>query len=146
MKIRIFIDKKYTRPEIVICASEENERILELKDLISRTVNGEMTCYTEYGAEVLPLSEIVSFYSEKQKVYARTETDTYTVKMRLYELEEALMDHPFLRISNSEIVNIRKIMRLDTDLTGTIRMHLKGNITTYVSRRYVPKIKKALGI
>ena len=62
------------------------------------------------------------------------------------ELEEKLDTSRFLRISNSEIVNLRKIQRMDTSLTGTVKMYLDENIETYVSRRYVTRIKRALGI
>ena len=43
-------------------------------------------------------------------------------------------------------MNSRKITALDLSLTGTIRMTLGGRAAVcYVSRRYVKKIKKALG-
>ena len=61
-------------------------------------------------------------------------------------MEEKLDATRFLRISGSEIVNLHKIKRLDTGITGTIKMYLQENMETYVSRRYVAKIKKALGI
>ena len=61
-------------------------------------------------------------------------------------MEEQLDNRKFVRISNSEIVNIKKIKKLDTSLTGTICMYLEGEKMTYVSRRYVSKIKKVLGI
>ena len=35
---------------------------------------------------------------------------------------------------------------LDLSITGTIRMTLEGGVTAYVSRRYVKKIKQALGL
>ena len=60
------------------------------------------------------------------------------------ELEEILDSDSFVRISNSEIVNVRKIIRLDTSITGTIRMYMKGDTQTFVSRRYVSRIKKTL--
>ena len=58
-------------------------------------------------------------------------------------MEEKLDKTRFVRISNSEIVNLRKIKRMDTSITGTIKMYLEGEIETYVSRRYVSKIKTA---
>lgn len=61
-------------------------------------------------------------------------------------MEERLDVKRYVRISNSEIINVQKLIKLDTSLTGTIKMYLKGNQETYVSRRYVSKIKKALGI
>ena len=52
----------------------------------------------------------------------------------------------FVRISHSEIVNLRKVTALDLSLTGTIRMTLTGGVTVYVSRRYVKKMKEVLGL
>jgi DNA-binding LytR/AlgR family response regulator len=47
-----------------------------------------------------------------------------------------------VRISSSELVNTRMITGMDFSLAGTIRLSLKGGITTYVSRRQVAKIRK----
>ena len=64
----------------------------------------------------------------------------------LYELEGKLDRHTFVRISNSEIVNLRKVAALDLSLTGTIRLKLTDGTVCYASRRYVKKIKEALGL
>ena len=65
--------------------------------------------------------------------------------MRLYELEERL-DNRFVRISNSEIVNLKKVKSLDLSFVGTICMELSNGEVSYVSRRYVSKMKKILGL
>ncbi len=52
----------------------------------------------------------------------------------------------FVRISNSEIVNLKKVKNFDLSITGTICVELANDTKTYVSRRYVSKIKKVLGI
>ena len=70
----------------------------------------------------------------------------YTVRLRLYELEERLDRRTFIRVSHSEIVNWERVTALDLSLTGTIRVTLEGGTATYVSRRYVKKIKEVLGI
>lgn len=146
MKIHLRIDQTYTRPEIHLCAPSKTEEVQELHDFLLRALSGEMTLFTDYGAERVLLEAVICFYAQGQKVCARTTTQTYTVRQRLYELEESLPPSDFIRISNSEIVNIHKIRRLDTSLTGTIRMQLAGDVETYVSRRYVTKIKKSLGL
>ena len=76
----------------------------------------------------------------------QTAEKIYTVRLRLYELEERLDPHTFVRISNSEILNLKKITAMDLSLTGTIRITLEDGTSTYVSRRYVKKIKDALGL
>ena len=91
-------------------------------------------------------SDIVRIFAANKQVYVATVAGEYRIKERLYELEEKLDDKVFVRISNSEIVHVKKLVRMDTSLTGTIRMFLQGGMDTYVSRRYVAKIKKALGL
>lgn len=70
----------------------------------------------------------------------------YTVRIRLYEIEERLNPGQFVRISNSEIINLKKVKNFDLSFTGTICVELVNGMTTYVSRRYVSKVKKILGI
>lgn len=69
----------------------------------------------------------------------------YQVRLRLYELEERL-DNRFVRISNSEIVNLKKVKSLDLSFVGTICMELSNGEVSYVSRRYVSRMKKILGL
>ena len=61
----------------------------------------------------------------------------YTVRIRLYEIEERLNPGQFVRISNSEIINLKKVKNFDLSFTGTICVELVNGMTTYVSRRYV---------
>ena len=51
-----------------------------------------------------------------------------------------------VRISKSEIINLRFVKRLDLSITGTIGIQLKTGETAYVSRRYVNRIKSILGL
>ena len=58
------------------------------------------------------------------------------------QMEQRLAGRPFARISSSELVNVRMVTGMDFSLAGTIRISLKGGVTTYVSRRHVAEIKK----
>jgi DNA-binding LytR/AlgR family response regulator len=71
---------------------------------------------------------------------------SYVVQEKLYELEERLDAGQFFRISKSEIVNLKKIKRLDMSITGTIKVILSDGTETYTSRRNVTKLKQCLGI
>lgn len=100
--------------------------------------------HKEHESKVVVPSQIIRIYSQNKKVYVRTKDDCYEVKERLYTLEEQLKDRDFVRISNSEIVNIEQIEKLDMSHVGTIKMYMKNQDETYVSRRYVSKIKEVL--
>lgn len=76
----------------------------------------------------------------------QTGRGSFVVRQRLYELEQALAGTRFVRVSNSEIVNLDRVTALDLTLAGTIKMTLEGGTVCWVSRRYVKKIKQALGL
>ena len=64
----------------------------------------------------------------------------------LYEAEERFRGSSFVRISNSEMINLKTVRSFDLSLAGTICVSLKNGETAYVSRRYVSRIKEALGM
>ncbi len=145
MKISFYIHEKYKEPEIVICGAEKSRELSELRRTIADAVDERMTVYDEDGAVIIAQESVIRFYAHRQRVFAQTQDRTYQVRLRLYELEETLKKH-FVRISNSEIVNARKILRMDTSMAGTIHMYLQSDIETYVSRRYVSRIRQSLEV
>ena len=90
-------------------------------------------------------ADIIRIYADTGKTAAVTDKGIYVIKHRLYELEELLYGDSFVRISNSEIINLKKVDNFDMSFTGTICVKLSNGESVYVSRRYVPKIKKILG-
>ena len=97
-------------------------------------------------AEILSPEDIIRFYAAGGKTFASVSKKEYILRQRLYELEEQLTKHSFVRISNSEIINLKKVRNFDLSLSGTICVTLSDGTATYVSRRYVSKIKKVLGL
>lgn len=146
MKIKLVIEPQYEKPEIHICHKEAGDELHSLYDAVNDVVNTQLMAYDENGVHMLVSSEIIRIFAQNQKVMAATSKGIYRLHQRLYEIEETLDGSRFLRISNSEIVNVKKIKRMDTSMTGTIQMYLDAGMETYVSRRYVTRIKKALGI
>ena len=96
--------------------------------------------------EILEQPDIFRIYAAAGKVYAVTNRGEYSLNLRLYELEERLDKDRFVRISNSEIINLKKVKAFDLRFSGTICVSLSDGTVTYVSRRYVAKIKQVLGI
>ena len=146
MKIRLHIDRRYEEPELVICAAERTPDVLRLMETVEGATAATVTGYAEREAQVLRCADVARFYAERDKVYAQCGQGTYTLHEKLYELETRLDPAFFVRISRFEIVNLRRIVKLDTSLTGTIRVLLEGGAQAYVSRRNVTRIKRMLGI
>ena len=93
----------------------------------------------------LSLQEIYCFTIEGKKLYALTENEKLLIKQRLYQIEE-LTDNDFLKINQSTIINIRKIKRFDTSLSGSLLVVLKNGYKDYVSRRQLKFVKERIGL
>ncbi|WP_298025094.1 LytTR family DNA-binding domain-containing protein [uncultured Dysosmobacter sp.] len=144
MEVELKIEPSLARTRVVVHAPARTAEVEELLALLTAE-SGVLLGFREGTAVPLPPESILRFYGEEKEVRVQTLDGTYTVRQRLYELE-ALLDRRFVRISHSEIVNLRQVTALDLSLTGTIRMTLTGGTVTYASRRYVKKIKEALGL
>ena len=147
MRVRARIDKSFDTVEIQVCSNELTPQVKQLVEDISAFVNEGISGTNFRGERVLlPLKDILRFYTENQKVMAQDVSGVYSIQEKLYELEERLDTGQFFRISKSEIVNLKKIKRLDLSITGTIKVILSDGTETYTSRRNVTKLKKCLGI
>jgi DNA-binding LytR/AlgR family response regulator len=122
------------------------EEVQDLVQMLSAGAPQMLVGFQEDQALVLEHVNIIRVFSSGGKVYAETQEGKFILRLRLYELEERVCKGSFARISNSEIINLRKVKKFDLSLTGTICVSLSNGATTYVSRRYVSKIKKILGI
>ena len=144
MEVEIRIDPTLEQPKLVIHAPQETPELRQLADQLSALSLGPLQVWEEERSYLIQQSDFLRFYTQGKGVCAQTAEKTYSVRLRLYELEEQLDPLRFVRISNSEIINLDAVTAVDLSLTGTICMTLNGHIACYVSRRYVKKIKDAL--
>lgn len=146
MKLEIIIDEQSEQPRLVIYTREITP---EINDLVARLSDAQPTHligYQEDRLELLQPEALLRIYADQQKVFAQTENGLYTLRLRLYEVEQRLTQPYFIRISNSEMVNFKKVRQLDMSLTGTICLYFHSGEKSFVSRRYMAKIKSYLGI
>ncbi len=145
LKIDVTLDPALEEMLVKVLSPGETE---ELQALLRRLEEPRrLTGFRQGTAVPLEAAEVLRFYGEDKEVRAQALGGAvYTVRLRLYELEERLDRKAFVRVSHSEIVNWKRVTALDLSLSGTIRVTLEGGVATYVSRRYVKKIKEVLGI
>ncbi len=146
MKIEFLQDLEQTDPKIVVVAAEKEGRAEILLNDLERMWGDTVTAYDGDRVQILKQAEILRIYAEGAHVYCQTAEGSFLLRARLYEIEQMLDPQCFVRISKCEIVNIRRILRLDVSLVGTVGVVLEGNIKTYTSRRYMQKLKAAFGI
>ena len=146
MKIEIQVDESRKEPLVVVYADKVSEEIHALVRRLSQDAPQVLVGFRDDEATILQEETMLRVYAEGGKVLAETMDGLFTLRLRLYELEERLDRTRFVRISNSEIVNLRKVKGFDLSFAGTICVRLQNNAETYVSRRYVAKIKQVLGL
>lgn len=146
MQVEIKIDSSYTEPKIVITTAVVTEEINDIVKKLSEDTPQIISGSKEEKIEVIEQDDLIRIYANSGKVMAVTNKGEYTLRLRLYEIEKRLNPKQFVRISNSEIVNLKKVNNFDLSFTGTICVKLSNGTVTYVSRRYVSKIKKLLGV
>lgn len=145
MQLEVKIDSSCTEPKVLILTASMTEEVNMILSRLSDQAPQMITGSRDGRLEVIEQADLIRIYASAGKVFAVTHKGDYTLRLRLYEIEERL-PHQFVRISNSEIINLKKVSHFDLSLTGTICVKLANGTVTYVSRRYVSKLKKILGI
>lgn len=146
MQLEVKIDSACTEPKVVICTAAMTEEVNAILSRLSEQAPPIISGSRGDRVEVLEQADLIRIYASAGKVLAVTQKGEYVLRLRLYEIEERLPPHQFVRISNSEIIHLKKVDSFDLGLTGTICVKLVNGTVTYVSRRYVSKLKKILGI
>ena len=146
MDIEVKLASNYSNPKVIIYTDKITNEINNILNNLTMMNSKKLTAFKDEKLYILNSDDIESVYSENGKVYIKCNNVIYSIKYRLYELEEILDSKKFVRISNSEIVNFDKVKNIDFKFIGTILLNFKNGDSSYVSRRYIPKIKKFLGI
>ena len=144
MKLELNIDEKVKETLVVVNANKINKEVQNLINYIEYS-SEYLIGIVEDKASIIDIDEIIRVYIEDRKTFVVTLKDTYVVKKKLYEVEN-MVTRNFIKISQSEIANIKFIKNLDFSNTGTIVIKYKNSDISYVSRRMIKEFKLKLGI
>ena len=146
MQIEVQIDETVRETKVVIVTPQMDEAVSDLMRRISEESPQVIAGFSQGAVCLLEQAEIIRCFACDGKVFAVTAAGEWALRLRLYELEERLDKRCFVRISNSEIINLQKVKNFDLSYSGTIRVNMKNGDTAFVSRRYMGRIKSVLGI
>ena len=147
MKVYTNISDKYENIEIIINAPERSNEVIKLENKLVSEISSSIS--EIIGAQdndifIININDIIMFYSEEKNNYCKTVNGVYKIREKLYYLEEKLSKKDFIRISNSEIININYVKCFNTGVIGSILIKFKDNTETYVSRRKVSEVMRFL--
>lgn len=142
MKFELIIDEK-AEERVTVVAHKQSALTDELENTVmSYSGEDEIVVYSNTEMKILSFSDLecVSALNGKCEVTDKTGKH-YTVKERLYEIEQRLPQY-FIRINKSSIANERAIERFTSDFGGGVSVEFKCGYRDYVSRRCFAEIKR----
>ena len=145
MKIEIDIDEKYPDTEVVIRANKLDSDVERLVAMM-RMVNMQIGVRKNDETYLLDVEKILYIEALERKTFVYTSDETYESDLKLYEIEQELLERDFFRISKQSIVNISMIKSLKSDINRKIRITLRNDEQIVVSRMYSDELRRKLGL
>ena len=144
MKVELNIDEKFKEILVTISTNKRNDEVQELVNYIEYKED-YLVGIADDQVCVLDISDIIRVFVEDRKVFVVTTKGKFIVRKKLYEMNN-LLTKDFVKISQSEIANIKFIKNLDLSIRGTIVIVYKNSDISYVSRRLLKDFKTKLGL
>lgn len=147
VEIEVVLDERYTDPLVTIRTksnTQQVENIICAIEDVSHSDFPQIAAVKDDSVVFVSQRDIVRVHTEGRKLLIQTETEAYTVKRTLAGLEDVLNASRFLRISQSEIINLYKVKSFDFNIAGTIGVEFDCGIKSWVSRSRVKQIKALL--
>ena len=145
MRVEISISNKVCEPYAVIHTSEITDKVrravavLQQCELIITVLDERENIIT------LKPDEIFLIRVEQSKTVVYCCEKHYYTRKRLYEFA-APLNGGFVQISKAAWVNIHAIARVEPGFNGLMKVQLKNGLSDFISRKYLPELKKILGI
>ena len=146
MKLKVLVDRDDPimdeLKELNIEIDESSEYVLSRRDKgvsYLSAKNGEQMFF-------IPVGDIVYIDSLGHDVMIHTEDGTYVTRERLKSLEQMLDPDDFMRVSNSAIISIKGIRRIEGTILQKFYLHMANGDTVDVTRSYYYIFKDRLNI
>jgi DNA-binding LytR/AlgR family response regulator len=144
MKIHVEKHPEINETEIIIKCKDEDEEVKAIKNALTY-FDMVLICRKDDQQFKVPSKDVFYIDAYGHEVFVYTKEQTYSIDLKLYQLEEMLSQTPFIRIHKSVIVNTKKIKSFKSHINGRMEAILLNDIHLIVSRMYVKSLKEKLG-
>lgn len=131
------------REQVEIRCHEISDSVREIVAFV-KSRQGQLTGNAEGRQCEIPITDVFYIESVDNRSFLYTARQTYETKQKIYELEAALRQKGFLRISKAALVNLMKITALKPALNGRFSAVLSNGEEIIISRKYVQDLKNTL--
>ena len=145
--IDVIIDDSYTDPKVTIYTKSRTrqvENIISAVENVSENDYPTLAGYNDDRIEFLSQRDIVRVFTEGRKIVIQTDAGQYYSNKTLSGIEDVLNPDRFIRISQSEIINLYKVKCFEFNSAGTIGIELENGCKTWVARSRVKAIRELI--
>lgn len=112
MEIQVKIDPTCREPKVLVCTHAMTDEVQAILQALAQAPPQLLPGFREGTLELLEPQDLLRVYAAGGKVFAVTPAGEFQLRLRLYEAEARLDKTVFVRISHSEIINLRKAKAL----------------------------------
>lgn len=145
LKITINIEEAVNDTEILISCKQLTPEIEKILATL-RILNQQMMVLKDDETHIIDVAKIIYIEAMERRTFVYTKDDYYESKLKLYEMEERLVECGFFRVSKSCMVHLKYIKSLKNDIDRKLRLTLESGEQIMVSRQYADEIKRRLGV
>ena len=145
MKVEIRLDTGVPEPYAVICAAAVDDEVRRAAEYLENGSDPVITARKEDKMVVVRPEEIFMARVEDQKTVLYFSDSSAVCAKRLNELEK-LLGRDFLRISKFTLIGLRQLREVEPSWNGAMYAVLKNGCRDSISRKYLPALKKYLGL
>jgi DNA-binding LytR/AlgR family response regulator len=142
--IRFIQDDTAERTEVIIRAKAQDEEVERIIEALGTDAQTSIVCETLSSSRLIDKNDIVIISKDGRYLSVKTTNGEYVVNEPLYKMEGKLDPVWFIKISQSEIVNLRYVKGWDFSKSGIITIEMINGIRSYTSRRYAKQIREVL--
>ena len=145
MKITINVEPTATETSLLVTCKELTPQVEKLLAAI-RILDKQITAIKGDSVCLIDLADVFYIEALERKTFIYTDKDVFDSDMKLYELETALAQYDFIRVSKNTICSLRKIKSLKSEVDRKIKITMENDYQIIASRMYADELRKRLGV
>lgn len=145
MKITINVEPSAAETSLLVTCKELTPQVEKLLAAI-RILDKQITANKGGAVCLINLDDVFYIEALERKTFIYTDKEVFDSEMKLYELEAALAQYNFVRVSKNTICSLSKIKTLKSEVDRKIKITMENGYQIIASRMYADELRKKLGV
>ena len=145
MKITINVEPSVAETSLLVTCKELTPQVEKLLAAI-RILDKQITANKGDSVCLIDLADIFYIEALERKTFIYTDKEVFDSEMKLYELEAALAQYNFVRVSKNTICSLSKIKTLKSEVDRKIKITMENGYQIIASRMYADELRKKIGV